>query len=245
MTPVRRAVLAGLAASFLAAADPAGAVEIRSYQVRMQPAADRSGDVSLVVRLADASPGPIAIPIGFTGVTNLRVTEAPPGALVALERGPAQTLLRASMPEGTAGAATIAVRFAVRDAFRLPQPAPGERPTLPAGSQAIRNTFLNSQPAAIAEYRLDIVFPEGTRAHAVREALPKLRKNEAGPRALLLALDGRPGVRLSVEGLQQGETASMRLELVPRARPLGWLAAGLVLAALYLVAFRDLVAARR
>jgi hypothetical protein len=80
------------------------------------------------------------------------------------------------------------------------------------------------------------------RAHAIREALPKLGKKEATPRVRLATIDSRNGARLQVARLLQGESASMQLELVPQKKSLGWLMAGLVLSILYLVSFRDLVA---
>ena len=95
--------------------------------------------------------------------------------------------------------------------------------------------------AAVTDYEVTGVIPDGMRAVAIREALPKLRAGEIGPRALLTEIEGRPGVRLRVANAKAGDTVSLKVELTRARAPLGWLVAGLLLSALYLRAFRDLV----
>jgi anion transporter len=102
-------------------------------------------------------------------------------------------------------------------------------------------TDLHKDPATTSAYRLVVIFPEGTRALAVREALPKLRKGELVPRAGLDRFDGQLGARLRVDNVQQGETVSLHVELTHQSPPWGWLIAGIGLAAVYLFGFRDLV----
>ena len=128
-------------------------------------------------------------------------------------------------------------------AFQDPTPAPGERSTLPAGSRLLRHTpDQHRSRDRSARYRLDATFPDGIRAHAVREALPKLRKGEAGPRVRLARRRRPPGARLRVDRLKQGDPTSMQHRAGPAnpARPAGSSPASL-LSVLYLVYFRDLV----
>jgi hypothetical protein len=110
----------------------------------------------------------------------------------------------------------------------------------PAG-RTFKFTELHREAEAIGSYRLFVTFPDGMRALAIREALPKLRKAEIVPRAALDQVDGRLGARLRVDNVQQGDSVSLQIDLARAAPPWEWLAAGLALAVLYLFSFRDLV----
>lgn len=111
----------------------------------------------------------------------------------------------------------------------------------PASTPTFKFTELHKEPASTPNLDLAVTFPDGMRALAIREALPKLRKGEVAPRARLESIDGRPGARLRVQNVQQGETVSLQVDLVRTAAPWGWLIAGVVLSSLYLYSFRDLV----
>lgn len=100
---------------------------------------------------------------------------------------------------------------------------------------------LHKDPVTTPSLEVAVTFPDGMRALAVREALPKLRKGEITPRARLESVDGRDGARLRVDNVQQGETVSLQIELVRARAPWGWLIAGALLSAMYLYSFRDLV----
>lgn len=224
-------------------ASPAAA-GVRTYEVRLTPGANGAGRAVATVSLDAAVPGVATVPVGFARISQLHLETAPQGTSLASEARNGQTLVHVALPAGTAAQAVVSFGFTVAGAFVAPVPAAGEKATLPAGSLLLRHALLNSQPDPIGCYRFEVVFPDGVRAHAVREALPKLRKTESVPRVQLEAIDGRPGARLQVDGLNQGATASMQIELVPASRSIGWLVAGLVLSVLYLVYFRDLVSRR-
>ena len=79
----------------------------------------------------------------------------------------------------------------------------------------LRLSLMNSQPAPIASYSARVVFPGGMRAHAVREALPKLGKLYMG------RILGDPAVR-------HARAARVRSRCEPssassRASAIGWL----------------------
>ena len=104
-----------------------------------------------------------------------------------------------------------------------------------------RFSELHRNSEASAPVDLAVTFPDGWRALAIREALPKLRKGEVTPRARLETIDGRPGVRLHADSVQQGETVALQIDMARVTPPWGWLAAGTMLAGAYLYSFRDLV----
>ncbi len=105
----------------------------------------------------------------------------------------------------------------------------------------LRHALVQTEPATIRRYRCEVMFPQTLRAHAIREALPKLGKKESEPRVRLGTVAGEAGARLQATSLRQGDVASMQLELVPRSRSPFWLIVGLLLSAAYLIKFRDLV----
>lgn len=215
--------------------------EIQSYTVRLQAAHDGAGAGMATVSLTGCTPGTLAIPLAFSSPENVRLEESPAG--VRLELGPrnGMTLLRLHLPEGMPTQASLRFSFTVKQVFQGVSRAPGEKSTLPAGSRIFRHAFVNTQEIPIGVYRLDFLFPEGFRAQAIREQLPKPKKSEVGPRVLLSKLEGRQAATLQFSGLHQGDDTSMALELVPSQRSFGWLVAGLLLAGLYLFYFRDLV----
>lgn len=222
----------------LAAAGTGSAAEIRSYDVALQATPDGSVSAVAAIVIDGPAPGALDIPLGFAAIRDLQVVEAPAGAAVTASKAGGQTALHLTLPAVCPASVTVRVAFGLASAF---QEAGGDAPKLPAGGRLFRHALVNTQPARIKAYRLALAFPDGMRAHAIREALPKLRKSEAGPRAMLQEVEGRPGVRLQVENLQQGDTASLQVELSRRSFPYGWLLAGVVLSVLYLVYFRDLV----
>jgi hypothetical protein len=101
---------------------------------------------------------------------------------------------------------------------------------------------VNTQPTLIKDFSFLAALPEGSRFQAIREQLPKQKKSEAEPRVRLGGENGRQSALLKIASLKQGDATSMQLEIVPNSRSLLWLLVGLILSALYLVRFRDLVA---
>ncbi|HNX50387.1 MAG TPA: hypothetical protein PKL08_09495 [Thermoanaerobaculaceae bacterium] len=220
-----------------------GAVEIRSLALRVQTNENGSGRATAVVQIEGAEAGSVVVPTGFPAASNFRLTQAPAGTTLAAQPHNGQTLVRIALPEGASARTSIGFELDVTGVFQRPTPKSGEpEASRPNGRLIFRHALLNTEPATIGTYRFEMLLPDGTRAHAIREALPKLRQAEAGPRAQLDGIDGQPGVWLQVDRLVQGETAVVQVELVPRSRSLAWLLIGVALSLLYLVKFRDLIA---
>lgn len=220
------------------------ATELRTYDVRLDALPDGTARATVRLSLSQCTPGRILIPLGFKGTEGLTVDQAPPGARVLGAHTNGQATVALELPTGTPGDSVVEFSFPVSRPFAASEPAPGQKATLPAGSRVLRHAFVNTQEAPIGTYRLEVRFPEGHRAHRVVEALPKLGKGEAGPRARLDRFEGREGVVLQAGPLKQGDDASLVVEVVPSRRSWIWLAVGLVLSALYLFRFRDLVTSR-
>jgi len=215
---------------------------IDAYTIKLQALKEGGGQAMATVALAGCTPGNLVLPLGFHAPEALRLEESPAG--VKLEMGPrnGMTSLHLLFPEGMPTQATLRFSFTVKEVFQVIQLAPGEKSLLPRGSRLFRHAFVNTQEAPIGVYRLEFLFPEELMAQAIREQLPKPKRSEVAPRVLLAKSAGVQSAVLQFSDLHQGDDTSMSLELVPSRRSLGWLWAGLLLAGLYLIKFRDLIA---
>jgi hypothetical protein len=224
----------------LGLAAAAEATEIRDYQLTVRT--NSAGDGEAVLRLALKDPAPVVrIPVGFARILDIRVTVGPVGAVATAESAGTQSLLVVHLPAGLQGEVQLVVTFQAPSLVPAPAVRPGERPTLPAGTRVLKHALTNTQSDVLGHYAIRILVPSGMRAHAIREALPKLRSTEAGPRVRLAAVDQANAVTLDVTDVKQGDTASMVVELVEERRSFSWLLVGALLSAAYLFAFRDLV----
>jgi hypothetical protein len=218
----------------------AARADIRTYDLRLRVGADGNADATLTLELT-AADAATRVPVGPGQVTGLIVTAGPEGTQVASAAAGRQSVLTVTLPSGTPAPVALTIRFRVSGVLPEPVLKEGERATLPAGVRVFKYAFVNTEPAPIGHYVVEAVLPEGWRAHAVREALPKLRAGEAGPRVRLGGVDVAHGARLEVAGLAQGDSASMQVEVTRQERTWTWLVAGVLLALAYLYSFRDLV----
>ncbi|HQX82644.1 MAG TPA: hypothetical protein PKW63_12855 [Vicinamibacterales bacterium] len=234
--------LAAVVVLVCAAAGVAGA-EIRSYSLvlRVDSAGDGAGTLTLT--LAGGAPA-VRVPVGVANITDVVITNAPAGSTVIASRAGKQSALLVTMPAATTGPVTLAIEFRAPALMPAPVVAEGERPTLPEGVRLFKHTFVNTESAPVGRYDVEVLFPRELRAHAVSEALPKLRATEAGPRVQLGGRDGAQTARLDVAALAQGDSASMQIELTPARRSWTWLIVGVLLSLAYLFSFRDLVSSR-
>ena len=247
---------------------PAGAAEISRYATRLELAPDGSGHATSTLVVSGDPSETLEIPLGTGAFSNLRLSEAPEGLLLEPPKGGARTA-RVTLPPAAAAAAaaaaatattataaaataaaaaanstfTFTLTFDVPGTFdRVEDAAAGDRLTIPRESRTLRYAFVNTQAAPVRDFDALVVLPAGYRVQSIREQLPKPKRTEAEPRVRLGASEGRQNALLQLTNLGQGDSVSMRLEVVPGGRSPLWLLAGVVLSALYLFRFRDLVA---
>ncbi|MCE1204204.1 MAG: hypothetical protein LWW79_06305 [Holophagaceae bacterium] len=223
----------------------AAATRIESYTIQLHASPEGRGQATAILSLSNCAPGMLVVPLGFSAPEDLKIEGSPTG--VWLELGPrnGMTSLHFHFPAGMPANATLRFTFEVKQVFQALQLAPGEKSTLPKGSRIFRHAFVNTQETPIGTYRLELLFPEGFMAQAIREQLPKPKKNEVGSRVLLSKTADHQAATLQFTDLHQGDDTSMILELVPTQRSIGWLLAGLLLGGVYLIKFRDLIAKGR
>jgi hypothetical protein len=234
-----RSLLAFLAMTLACAS--AAAVEIRSYETRIDLDGAGAARARASLVLAGAAAGRIRVPLGFARIDEFRPGDAPAGVTMASRNSADSAWVEVELPEGVPAELTLGFSFASNGVLFVPKPEPGQKATLPEGSRLLRHRFVNTQEAPIGRYAATVLFPEGVIAHNIREQLPRVGRKEFVPRVELERHEGRQGALLQMTNLRQGDRTSMELEIVAERRSLVWLLMLLPLAAGYLYAFRDLV----
>lgn len=222
----------------------AQAGQIKTYEGRVDVAAEGASRAQLNLQLEDLKPGAMLIPLApaLKPEGEVRIDSAPLGATAKIVTVGERPHLELVFPESVEKAVPMQLSFAIKSALKEPKPRSSGKKTLPDGSLLLNHAFVNTQPYTIASYRMEVVLPEGTRVHTVREELPKTKRSEIEPRVALNGIDGRQGALLQLGEMKQGDSTSMSLEVVPDARSWTWLIVGLALSIAYLFGFRHLVA---
>jgi hypothetical protein len=219
----------------------ASALEIRRYETRIDVGRDGAARATAILELTGASAGRLRVPVGFAKVGEFRAGEAPAGVTMISRSSADATWIEVELPEGVPAELKLGFSFRSNGVLFVPKPEPGQKPTLPEGSQLLRHRFVNTQEAPIGRYAVMVLFPEELIAHRVNEQLPRVGRKEFIPRVELDRFEGRQGALLQMSNLRQGDRTSMELEIVAERRSFVWLLLLLPLAAGYLIAFRDLV----
>ena len=216
----------------------AGAAEIQQYGTKVDLAADGTAKATADVTLSGAAGETVEIPVGFKASGYL-LAKGPQG----LKLEPSAGGVKVTLPPAV-GAWTFSFTFDAAGVLMPEVVREGRKPAYPGTSRLLRHAFVNTKDAPILDYSMEASLPAGYRFMAIKEKLPRMGEAEVEPRVRLGKTDGRQTARLPASGLKQGGSASMLLEAVPtRISPL-WLLTGLLGMVLYLIFFRDLVAAK-
>jgi len=220
----------------------AGAAEVSRYATRLELEPDGSAHATATLVVAGKPAETLEVPLAVGGWSNLRLVRAPEGVRLDPPAPNARTV-RLTLPASETTSSELTLAYDVPATFdRVEDPAAGDRLTIPSESRTLRYAFVNTHGAPVKDFDTLVVLPAGYRVQAIREQLPKPKRTEAEPRVRLGASEGRQNALLQLTNLGQGDSVSMRLEVVPGGRSPLWLLAGVVLSALYLFRFRDLVA---
>jgi len=212
--------------------------EIQRYTTRLDLALEGPATATATVTATGAPGESFRIPVGFKA-SGLRLVEGPAG--LGLEAVP--HAVQATLPPA-GGPCTFTFAFAAEGVLWKEILRNGQKPTIPAASRLVRHAFVNTEATVIKDYAVEASLPAGYRFQGIKEALPKAGKTEVEPRVRLGRSGGRETALLRLEDADQGDSASMVLEAVPRDRSFLWLVVGVGLSILYLVLFRDMVSAK-
>jgi hypothetical protein len=229
--------------AFAAACGWAHAVTVSTYVARVDVSAEGQGQAVVQLAIAEANAGPLLVPLApsLKPAGPVRLDGAPAGVQLKSVTIADRPHLELVLPEGVDRSLAVTASFPVKDVLAAPKAKAQGRRSLPDGSTLLDHAFVNTQPYTIGRYRAQIVLPEGSRVHEIREQAPKTRRTEIEPRVALNAIDGRQGAVLQLGDVRQGDRASMSVEVIQDTRGWSWLIVGFVLCAGYLIGFRDLV----
>ena len=219
----------------------AGAVEIRTYDTRVDVGADGSARARVDLALTGVAAGRLRVPVGFPALDGFKVEEAPAGVAVKPLPSKEQSAVEIELPEGVPADVALRFAFTTPGVLVAPKPEEGQKSKFPEGSRLLRHVFVNTQPAPVGRYRVEVLLPPESMVQTVREQLPRPGRKEFVPRVELDRLDGRQGAVLQLSGVRQGGRTSMELEVVRDRRSLLWLVVGMTLACGWLVAYRFVV----
>ena len=229
--------------SLAAACACAHAVTVPTYVTRVDVAAEGQSQAVVQLTIAEANAGPLLVPLApsLKPAGPVRIDSAPAGVRLKSVTIADRPHLELALPEGVDKSLAVTASFPVKDVLAAPKAKAQGRRSLPEGSTLLDHAFVNTQPYTIGSYRAQIVLPEGSRVHEIREQAPKTKRTEIEPRVALNATDGRQGAVLQLGDVRQGDRASMSVEVIPDTRGWSWLIVGLLLSVGYLIGFRDLV----
>ncbi len=184
----------------------AHAVTISTYVTRVDVAAEGQSQAVVQLTIAEANAGPLLVPLApsLKPAGPVRLDSAPAGVQLKSVAIADRPHLELVLPEGADKSLVVTASFPVKDVLAAPKAKAQGRRSLPDGSTLLDHTFVNTQPYTIGSYRAQIVLPEGSRVHEIREQVPKAKRTEIEPRVALDAIDGRQGAVLQLGDVAAG-----------------------------------------
>ncbi len=216
--------------------------EFRSYETRLDVAADGAARAHVQLRVTGGQPGRLRLPVAFAALDDFQVLDVPTGVALRPLPGKEQSAVEIELPEGVPDDVRLAFGFRVPGVLFEPKPEEGQKPAFPEGTRLLRHGFVNTQATPIGDYRVEVRLPGGAVVQKIREQQPRPKRKEFVPRVDLDRFDGQQGALLQLAAMKQGDRTSMELEVVAERRSWLWLVAGVLLAAAWLVGYRYIVA---
>ncbi len=228
-------LVSGLIAGVCGLAMPAGAVEIASMTEKIAVDPAGAAQVEIGLKLAKAEPGTILIPSSFKTADNLKI-EGLPDASVALVDKDGIRAFAITAKDAPTDKQTIKLTFAAPGFYDWK----GEK-LADFGNRSMQYRFMNTLPAKVQSYKLDLILPAGYVINTVDESQPRLTSKSPTPPYQIVKADDRYGISIKSSKLGVGDTCMVRFRFKDGSKSVGFLVASLAVCGLYLVGFRDSV----
>jgi hypothetical protein len=225
--------------SLLTAASPCRAAEISVLLQRITLAEDGSGQAEVKVTLTAAAPGKVVVPLGAGDVQGLRADEQP-GIAVTLEKSGGRPSLAIALERAFPQGETVAVHYTLPGYYEWN----GQKRS-DFGNHTLEYRFVNSQVLPIVAFTGEVLLPPSYLVNSVEDSIPELNEKTPVAPFQVMRADGRSGVRIRANKLRLGDTCMVQFRFKRDDKSPALLVVGIGLAAVYLFAFRDLVAGRR
>lgn len=242
-----RAMLAGLMPALLLIAGPAvtaaatPADTLAALEHRYMLAEDGSAVLETTMILGAPGPTELLLPLdhGEAGEFTIEAGRAAfasgqDGTSDPVRRAAGRPLLALTMDEGAAAGDTVRVRC------RLPKAIDWAGASGPFGVYDVSRTLINDSGVSIGRYRLEIALPPSYRFRRVTGSEPAFKPQVSpDPPYAVRHRDGRDVASLTANQFRPGNRVKLGVEAERVRRGAVPLVAGLILAALYLVFFRN------
>ncbi len=234
---VKRA-LSGVAALLLVlgAAMPARGQELSRYEETVTLAADGSARVRVFLEPRPGAGAPVLIPVRSAALRDVRAKGAGSPTPRPVARGNGH-FLEIALPStmGPASTGTIELTYAIEGYFKA-----GGRPG-PFGNRKLDYRFVSVSFAAIDRFSASLVLPEGWVFNAVSRFVPEPEKEGMVAPFAISRAGGRLTGRIDLSGLGLGDEVVLSCTVRSGRRSLWLLLALAVLAATWLLFFRDVL----
>ncbi len=211
------------------------AVQIALYEEEVS--LERSGDAIVTTRieLAGETPARLRLPFSYEVAEDLSVQPRKGVEVAAVEVAGTRALeLRFHSPRGSLRPLTVR--------YTLPRLYDWSAPPEAFGNRRVGHQLVQTQHLEIDRYRLRVILPAGFRVNEVLETTPPFNPKKASELPFELGEEhGRASVALVADGLVLGDRVGLELEAKSSRRSAALLIAGLLVSALYLIFFRDVL----
>jgi hypothetical protein len=232
---VNRACAVGAALLLILGAPvPARGQELSRYEETVTLAADGSARVRVILERRPGGGTPVLIPVRSALLRDVRAAGGGIPAPRPVARGSGH-FLEIALPPAPGGAGTIEVTYAVDSYF----PA-GGRPG-PFGNRKLDYRFVSVSFAAIERFSAALVLPEGWVFNAIGRFVPAPEKEGMVAPFAIARAGGRLAGRIELSGLGLGDEVALSCTIRSGRRSLWLLFALAILAAVWLVFFRDVL----
>lgn len=224
-----------LAASILLLGAPSEAVEIASLAEKITVDPSGAAQVEMTVKVAKAEPGTFLIPSSFKTADSLKLDGLPDATVALVEK------------EGIrAFAITAKEAPSEKQAIKLSFVAPGfydwkGEKVADFGNRSMQYRFMNTLPAKVQSYKLDLILPAGFVVNTVDDSQPKLTSKSPAPPYQIIRNGDQYGITIKASKLGVGDYSMVRIRFKDGSKSMAFLFASLALGGFYLVAFRDTV----
>jgi hypothetical protein len=224
-----------VAASLFLPGRPSEAVEIASLVEKINVEPSGTAQVEMTIKVAKGEPGNLMIPSSFKTAENLKI-DGLPGATVALTEKDGVRAFAISAPEAPSEKQAIKVTFSSTGFYDWK----GEK-LADFGNRTLQYRFMNTLPARVQSYTMDLMLPAGYVVNTVDDSQPKLTSKSPTPPYQIIRNGDQYGITIKASKLGIGDFSMVRIRFKDGSRSTGFLMAALVVCALYLIGFRDTV----
>lgn len=227
--------LAGAAALLLllGASVPARGQELSRYEETVTLAADGSAQVRVVLQVRQGGATPALLPLR-AAPASLRTAGIGPASARVVQKGSAP-FIELDLPPGASPGRTVAVEYSLPGYFQA-----GGRPG-PFGNRKLDYRFANVSFSAIDRFSASLLLPEGWVFNAVSRFAPAPEKEGMVAPFTIARAGRRLAGRIDLSGLGLGSEAVLSCTVRSGRRSLGLLFALAVLAAAWLLFYRDVL----